>query len=124
MRIGLWKWTRIVVAGLTIMQLQCGKTSEPEVGDIAGTVTDSSTGEKLSGVTVTVSTDPEPMSVETDSQGQFTIAGVPAGEYDVTTHKDGYQDVVSEEKVLVRKNQTAQVDFQLRELLPEPPRFP
>ena len=124
MRTELWKWVGIVVAGLTIMQLQCGKTSEPEIGDIAGTVTDSITGEKLSGVTVTVSTDPEPMSVETDSQGQFTISGVPAGEYEVKTHKDGYQDAVREEKVLVRKNETAQADFQLRPLLPEPPRFP
>lgn len=124
MRTGLWKWISIVVAGLTIVQLQCGKTSEPEIGDIAGTVTDSLTGEKLSGVTVTVFTDPEPTSVETDRQGQFIISGVPAGEYDVKIHKDGYQDAVSEEKVLVRKNQTAQADFQLRELLPEPPRFP
>ena len=53
MRTGLWKWIGIAVVGLTIMQLQCGKTSEPEVGDIAGTVTDSITGEMLSGVTVT-----------------------------------------------------------------------
>ena len=124
MRTELWKWVSLVVVGLMIMQLGCGKTSEPEVGDIAGTVTDSITGEKLSGVTVTVSTDPEPTSVETDSQGQFTIAGVPAGEYGVTYHKDGYQDAVSEGKIQVRKNEAAQADFQLRPLLPEPPQFP
>ena len=114
MRTELWKWMSIVVVGLMAMQLRCGKTSEPEIGDITGTVMDSITGEKLPGVTV--STDPATMSVHTSSQGEFTISGVPVGEYDVKYHKDAYQDAVSEQKIYVRKNEAAQADFQLRPL--------
>ncbi|OPX24903.1 MAG: hypothetical protein B1H02_02495 [Candidatus Latescibacteria bacterium 4484_107] len=122
MRTERWKRGGIVVLVLMIMQLGCGeKASEPEIGDITGTVTDSITGEKLSGVTV--STDPVTTSAQTDSQGAFTLSGVPVGEYVVKTHKEGYQDAVSEQKTVLR-NEVTQADFLLRPLLPEPPQFP
>ena len=122
MRTERWKQGRIVVLVLMIMQLGCGeKASEPEIGDITGTVTDSLTGESLSGVTV--STDPATTSAQTDGQGAFTLSGVPAGEYVVKAHKEGYQDAVSEQKTVL-KNEVTQADFPLRPLLPEPPQFP
>ena len=113
MRTELWKWMSIVVAGLTVMQLRCGKTSEPEIGDITGTVVDSiNPEEKLPGVTV--STDPATTSDVTKDQGSFTISGVPVGEYRVKYHKDGYED--GEQIIYVRKNEVAQADYQLRPL--------
>ena len=114
MRIERCKQVGLVLIGLMAIQLRCAKPSELAAGDITGTVIDSITGETLPGVTV--STEPITVSVHTNTEGQFTIAGVSVGEYYVKYHKDGYQDAVSEQRVYVRKSESARADFQLRPL--------
>ena len=91
---------------------QCTKPTEPEVGGITGQVTDSVTGKGIEGVSV--STKPPTKTVTTDANGKYEIREVRAGQYIVYCHKEGYKDESRE--VYVRKNQIAQVDFQLKPL--------
>ena len=77
-------------------------------GIIAGTVTDSATGEKLAGVNVIVEgTD---LTTVTNAQGYYVITNVPVGEYTVTTSLVGYSDAVVE-KVSVIMDTTSTTDF-------------
>ncbi len=62
-------------------------TLQRNVGTLTGTLTDSATGAKLSGVTVSVAGDG---STTTDSNGVYTLTNVPAGSASVTYSKTGY----------------------------------
>jgi uncharacterized membrane protein len=56
-------------------------------GSISGQVTDAENGSGLSGAQVTDGT----RTTTTDAAGQYAIAGVPAGDYEVTASKEGYE---------------------------------
>ncbi len=69
--------------------------SEPETGQIAGTVTDTDTGSALPGVDVRVFDDTGSLVVQeqTDSSGSYTTAPLYVGTYFVATfNTDGYED--------------------------------
>ena len=57
-----------------------------QYAEFKGTVTDSSTGAALSGVTVTVGS----YSFTTASDGTFDITGIPVGSYAISFAKSGY----------------------------------
>ncbi len=68
----------------------CSKdiTEEPKVGSIAGSVTDSTTGEPVA--TVNVSIDPSGSSTVTGSDGSFSFVNLEPGYYKLSIHKEGY----------------------------------
>ena len=59
---------------------------------ISGTISDSATGNPLDGVTLTVHNNVgnEPVSVITNTQGRYSVAGLPDGAYLVLATKAGY----------------------------------
>lgn len=59
----------------------------PTTGDVAGTVTDSSTGAPVAGATVSVAG----KSATTGSDGKYSITGVTGGTYTLTVTATGYQ---------------------------------
>lgn len=60
-------------------------------GSITGTVTDASTGQPVAGATVSV----PGQSLTTGSDGSYTLAGLPAGSYQVTVSDYGYQNATA-----------------------------
>lgn len=78
-------------------------------GSITGTVKDKATGQKLSGVQVTVNG--EQFSTITSSSGRYHILRVPAGKVTVTVSKDGF--LTQTRTVTVKKNRTTTVNFNL-----------
>jgi len=84
----------------------------PRTGDIAGKVTDSITGKPVPDVQVY--TDPATQVVSTDQDGEFSIAEVPEGNYEVRYGKEGYQE--GSKRVAVRAGQVVRADFSLKPL--------
>ena len=80
----------------------------PMNGTISGIVTDSSTGDPISGATVTA----DGMSAITNSSGHYTISDVPAGTYTVTVSADGYKSS-SQTDITVVAEATTTVNFEL-----------
>ena len=104
--------TSIAIAGA---MLSC---SEPEpvniYGNIAGKITDESTGEAIDGVTVEISGINQ--TQKTGSNGSYSFEKIPADDYTVYVSKSGY---VSDSKtVTVVASKTAQGDFSLNKDLP------
>ncbi|MBI3005273.1 MAG: TonB-dependent receptor, partial [Ignavibacteriales bacterium] len=81
-------------------------------GKIAGTVSDSRTGEKLIGVNVVI--EGSTMGASTNIDGYFVILNVPPGTYTVRASYIGYSPSVME-NVRVNIDQTTTVDFSLTE---------
>ena len=79
----------------------------PLPGVIAGTVTDASTGDPISGANVTANG----VSVSTGADGSYSIELAP-GNYTVTVSKDGYESS-SETNITVITGNTTTVDFEL-----------
>jgi len=105
----MWQKRIIPIILLIILFLVCPLWSGT-TGKIAGTVTDQSTGETLSGANVIVSgTD---LGAAADLNGRFTILHVPPGNYTVQVSMIGYTDVNITD-VRVRIDQTARIDFSL-----------
>jgi len=77
-------------------------------GTISGVVTDSSTGNPISGATVTVNS----MSATTNSSGVYTISDIQAGTYTVTASAEGYESSVKT-NITVVAGETTSVDFEL-----------
>jgi len=77
-------------------------------GSIIGTVTDSTTGTALEGAAVSVDTG---QSANTDSNGHYTLAGVPVGDRTVTVSATGY--VTQQSPAVVTENNDTVVDFAL-----------
>ncbi|HEX9562482.1 MAG TPA: carboxypeptidase regulatory-like domain-containing protein [Gemmatimonadaceae bacterium] len=74
-----------VMAGQTAT---AGIALTPLPGTLSGTVTDAASGAPIAGASVT--TQPATTTAITNSQGAFTISGVPAGSYNVTASHAGY----------------------------------
>jgi len=83
-------------------------TLAPLNGTISGIVTDSSTGDPISEVTVAANG----MSATTNSSGHYTISDVPAGTYTVAVSANGYEDS-SQTNITVVAGETTTVDFEL-----------
>src|SRR5690606_29579586 len=81
-------------------------------GKIAGRVTDAATGESLPGVNVVIAG--TALGTSTDANGDYFIANLEVGTYDVRASFIGY-DALTVTGVDVNPNATATVDFALRE---------
>ena len=66
----------------------CEEDPEVLTGNIVGKVTDSSTGEVLQGVTVTVS--PGGISRTTGNDGYFEVQNLEPKQYEIQARKEGY----------------------------------
>lgn len=88
----------------------------PTVGTIAGVVKDASTQQNLEGVLVVALQGAQVKgSGNTDGNGNYSIAGLLAGTYDVRASKAGYETQTQTGKNVVA-GQTTTVDFQLTPL--------
>lgn len=90
---------------------RAGRASQMQ-GTIRGTVTDSLTGSPLPGVNVVISGTTQ--GTATDAQGNYTIAGVEPGTYDLQASFVGYETKTVED-VQVSEGQTTEVNFALTE---------
>lgn len=100
--------TDISVITKQTTSLDFSLTPLPTTGNIAGIVTDASTGNPIDGANVTVA---DYFDI-TDETGHYNITNVPAGTYTVTANKDGYQSSSSTNVVVVAR-ETITVDFEL-----------
>lgn len=84
----------------------------PPLGDVSGTVTDSSSGTVIEGVTVSVLRGTSVVAlVTTDAFGRYRLHGLTAGAYTITTRMLGFKP--AGRQVTVSDGQTAKADFQL-----------
>jgi hypothetical protein len=100
--------TNVNVAARLTTSLDFNITPLPTSGNIAGTITDASTGDPIESANVTV---PGYFDI-TDQNGRYNITNVPAGTYTITVSKDGYENF-SNENVIVTAGQTRTLDIEL-----------
>ncbi len=81
-----------------------------QTGSVTGRITDEDSGEPLPGATVVI--DGTTMGASADLEGQYTIAGLKPGTYNLRASFVGYQSQLVE-GVVVAEDQTATVDFTL-----------
>lgn len=96
---------KVATGGLQLIQ-----SPQKPVGAIAGTVTDSTTGEPLPGVNVVV--EGTQQGASTDGEGAFTITGLEPGTYAVQASFVGYESRTVQ-GVEVTDNETTAVEIQL-----------
>lgn len=82
---------------------------------ITGKVTDKETNKPISGAQVT--TNPSSSSVNTGSDGNYTIPDLNPGQYTLTAKKEGYNDNIT--TVTVQEGKTVTADIQLTKASPE-----
>lgn len=87
-------------------------TGDYDAGTIAGTVTDSETGDAIAGATVETEVSGLVYSDTTDTDGNYTISGVPVGERNVFCNAMGYRTGVAYEQEVIL-NETLTLDFAL-----------
>ena len=100
--------TDVSVIAKQTTSLDFSLTPLPTTGNIAGIVTDATTGNPIDGANVTVA---DYFDI-TDATGHYNITNVPAGTYTVTANKDGYQSSSSTNVVIVA-GETTTVNFEL-----------
>ena len=83
-------------------------STAPATGDLGVTVTDSSTGQPISGAQVTLS-GAGSGSAATDDSGTATFSGIAAGDYSIAVTKDGYSDGSGSGSVPANQSSTASV---------------
>jgi thermitase len=93
-----------------------GTPRAPATGSIAGKVTDAADGSPMAGAAVSDSA----RSALTNSNGEYTIAGVPQGSYTVTVSASGYNTASG--SVSVVSGQTALANFALTRAAAPAPR--
>lgn len=81
-------------------------------GSITGSVTDAEDGSPILGATVTDGN----RIATTDATGRYTISDVPAGSYEVTASKEGYESITS--SVTVTSAATSEMNFSLNQKVP------
>jgi thermitase len=81
-------------------------------GSITGSVTDAQDGSPIIGASVTDGA----RTVTTDASGQYAIADVPPGSYEITVSKEGYESLTS--TVAVTSGTTSATDFSLNQKPP------
>ena len=85
-----------------------------DVGTVSGRVVDKRTGHAIPFASITV-----PLAKRgglTDSEGQFTIPGIPAGSYEVRAQYLGYK-AASQAGVVVTAGKAVTVNFQLEDVV-------
>ena len=94
---------------LPLFMLSCAKDIIDTTGGLMGVISDSRSGQFLSGVSVVLS--PTGKTYTTGADGKYEFQNVEAQEYSVTASKLGY---LSDKKtVTVQAGNTANLDFQL-----------
>jgi hypothetical protein len=83
-------------------------------GSITGMVTDANDGTPMAGAAVTAGS----RTTTTDASGEYTMADVPAGSYEVTASKEGYESTTS--TVTVVSGATSVMDYALTQETTEP----
>jgi hypothetical protein len=78
-----------------------------QTGSITGTVTDAATGQPVAGATVSVPR----LSLTTGSDGSYTLAGLPAGSYQVSVSDYGYQGATATVTVTAGKATTQNIQL-------------
>ncbi len=112
---------RIVVA-LALGVALIGQVAAPALalgglsGTINGTVTDPATGKALSGVAVTAVSPATTAKATTDSNGFYSMIGVPVDTYTISFQKTGYQSIAIL-GVTVQGDQTVTVDAPIQRSL-------
>ena len=106
----------LIILALLILLPSCKSPSSPDTdgvtttGTISGTVTDASTGNPISGASV--STNPATLLVTTDAQGRFSISDVTPASYTVSASASGY--LTGNASVTVTGGQTATANLALQ----------
>ena len=95
--------------GTTIANFSLSQILTP--GSITGSVTDAKDGSAISGAQVSAGT----RTATTDASGNYTIANVPPGNYQVVASKEGYQN--SSLTVNVVSGSTAVANFSLSQII-------
>lgn len=106
----LWLLSGVLLAGLFVFGTS--DAAAQNVGRIAGSVTDASTGEPLTGANVVIIGTMSGSAV--DLEGQYSILNVPPGEYELRASMIGYESV-RVEGVVVNAGRTTTVDVRLPE---------
>jgi iron complex outermembrane receptor protein len=104
------KTTTTTFAIAVLLAFACTPLAQAQTGQIAGVVTDSSTGGPLPGVNVVLVD--EQQGTTTDPDGQYEISGLSPGAYDLQASFVGYSDRVVED-VQVSAGETTEVNFSL-----------
>ena len=100
-----------LLSACALLQLPSRATAQGQTGRITGTITGVETNQPIQGVRVTLLG--TQLTVTTNPQGRYTIAGVAAGTHRVRASAIGYTPVVID-SIPVAAGQTATVDIQLR----------
>lgn len=85
-------------------------------GIITGTITDSQTSQKLTGVNIVI--DGTDLTTVTDANGYYVITNVPPGDHKVTASLVGYADA-QVEKVSIMMDVTTKVDIAMKQAVAE-----
>lgn len=91
-------------------------TSEPQPGNLTGTVTSSSTGMPISDVTVTFTDSSKTSATTTGSDGKYTIANITSGSFTATFEKSGY--LTQTVSGTLSSGQTLTLDIQMTPMPP------
>ncbi|SEQ53355.1 beta-sandwich domain-containing protein [Natrinema salaciae] len=83
-----------------------------QLGTVAGTVSDDTTGSPVANATVELERDDETYVGVTDADGTYAVEDVPAGEYTLTVAATGYEAVT--DTVTVLENETVTKHVELR----------
>jgi uncharacterized membrane protein len=100
----------VLPGGTTVANFQLSQIIVP--GSITGLVIDAKDGSPIIGATVSDGT----RTATTDASGEYTIADVPPGSYEVTASKEGYESLTS--SVAVISGATSVMDFSLNQKAP------
>jgi TonB-linked SusC/RagA family outer membrane protein len=106
----MYKWKLLGLPVLFVALMLPERANAQSTGRITGTVTDSALGRGLGNAQISVSG--TRLRAETDEQGRYSVAGVPAGTYTVEARRIGYRRG-SVSNVVVTDGGTATVDFAL-----------
>ncbi len=104
----------LVVCCLSLL-IACAKDELDTVGNVAGIITDATTGRALAGVSVSLT--PSGKSFTTSTDGRYTFADIDMGSYTVQATKQGYEH--TQKTVEVRGGKTSTLDLQLTPSAPQ-----
>jgi outer membrane receptor protein involved in Fe transport len=98
---------KLIPVGLLVI-LIFGSLSAQNVGRIAGTITDSETGQPLPGANVTIVG--TLMGAAADGDGEYYILNIPPGRYELRASMIGFEAMVVQD-VIVNAARTTHIDF-------------